>query len=286
MPDKRLGRGLEALITTHTQGGDYHLDGSIPMNKVKPNRNQPRKEFNPNEMSELIESINNNGILQPVTVRELDNGEFELIAGERRYRAAEALGLTSIPAYIISINSDVEMMEYALIENIQRVDLDPIEEAEGYAILESKYGLTHKNIASKLGKKRSTITNALRLLKLPRDIKNSLISKEISSGHARAILSLKNLVQMEIIFKKILENNYSVRQTEELVKKYINNSLVKGRKKLLHNKNLDLQDTLITILDTKVIVKQYKDGGGSINIKYENNEDLHRIVNILNSSKK
>ena len=219
MPDKRLGKGLEALITTHNQDSEYHLDGSIPMDKVKPNRNQPRKEFNSNEMSGLIESINNNGILQPVTVRELDNGEFELIAGERRYRAAEALGLTSIPAYIISINSDVEMMEYALIENIQRVDLDPIEEAEGYAILESKYGLTHKNIASKLGKKRSTITNALRLLKLPRDIKDSLISKKISSGHARAILSLKNLVQMKMVFKKILENNYSVRQTEELVKK-------------------------------------------------------------------
>ena len=179
MPDKRLGKGLEALITAHsTEGSERFLDGAVSINKIIPNRNQPRQEFDTEEMDNLTQSIERSGILQPLTVRELEDEKYELIAGERRLRAAQALGLESVPVYILSVEADVEMMEYALVENVQRVDLNPIEEAEAYAMLSGKYDLSHDEIAQRVGKNRSTIANCLRLLKLPPEIKFALKTKK------------------------------------------------------------------------------------------------------------
>ena len=168
MPNKRLGKGLEALITTHsTEDSERILDGAVSINQIIPNRNQPRQDFNSEEMDNLENSIKRSGILQPLTVRELEDGKYELIAGERRFRAAQTIGMTSVPVYILSIEADVEMMEFALVENVQRVDLNPIEEAEAYAMLSGKFDLSHDEIAKRVGKNRSTIANSLRLLKLP-----------------------------------------------------------------------------------------------------------------------
>jgi ParB family chromosome partitioning protein len=153
MADKRLGKGLDALIPSYATD-DRHIDGAVPLTQIIPNRNQPRQEFNPEQMEELTASIKENGILQPLTVRELEGGDFELIAGERRLRAAKDAGLETVPVYILSVDADVEMMEYALVENIQRVDLKPLEKAEGYAILSGKYDLSQDDIAKRVGKSR------------------------------------------------------------------------------------------------------------------------------------
>ena len=171
MADKRLGKGLDALIPSYATD-DRHIDGAVPLTQIIPNRNQPRQEFNPEQMEELTASIKENGILQPLTVRELEGGNFELIAGERRLRAAKDAGLETVPVYILSVDADVEMMEYALVENIQRVDLKPLEKAEGYAILSGKYDLSQDEIAKRVGKSRPAIANALRLF--DQDTKNAV----------------------------------------------------------------------------------------------------------------
>ena len=205
MADKRLGKGLEALITSYsTDDGERYMDGAVPVEQIVSNRNQPRQEFNAEQMEELTASIKGAGILQPLTVREMGDDEFELIAGERRLRAAKQAGLKTVPVYILSVDADVEMMEYALVENVQRVDLNPLEEAEGYAILSGKYDLSQEEIAKRVGKSRPSITNSLRLLKLPPEIKSSLKSGKISAGHARAILGLRKSLQMMTLYQKIV----------------------------------------------------------------------------------
>ena len=219
MADKRLGKGLDALIPSYVTESNQ-IDGAVPINQIAPNRNQPRQEFDPKKLEELTASIKENGIIQPLTVRELEEGDFELIAGERRLRAAKDAGLETVPVYILSVNADVEMMEYALVENIQRVDLKPIEKAEVYAILSGKYDLSQDEIAKRVGKSRPAIANALRLLKLPPEIKSSLNSGEISTGHALAILALRKSLQMMTLYQKVIREELSVRQTEALVKKY------------------------------------------------------------------
>ena len=157
-----LGKGLEALISQYSTDKDgSYINDSIPLSKIKANPNQPRKDFDDSKMEELISSIKEKGILQPIAVRELKNGDYEIIAGERRYRAAQSAGLESIPAYILSVSNESEIMEYALIENIQRVDLDPIEESEAFALLKSKYNLSQKEISKRVGKSRSLIANSL-----------------------------------------------------------------------------------------------------------------------------
>ena len=197
MANKRLGKGLEALISSYsTDDGGRYVDGAIPINQIIPNSNQPRHEFNTEKMEELTASIKSAGILQPLTVREIGDNKFELIAGERRLRAAKKAGLQTVPVYILSVDADVEMMEYALVENVQRVDLNPIEEAEAFAMLSGKYDLSHDEIANRVGKNRSTIANSLRLLKLPPEIKSAVKAGKISAGHARAILSIRKSLQM------------------------------------------------------------------------------------------
>ena len=284
MPNKRLGKGLEALITSYSTENDRYLDGAIPIEKIVPNRNQPRQEFNLDQLSELALSIESSGILQPLTVREMDNGTYELIAGERRLRAAKEIGLETVPVYILSIDADIEMMEYALVENVQRVDLNPLEEAEGYAILSGKYGLSQDEIARRVGKSRPTITNSLRLLKLPPEIKNSVKSGKISAGHARALLGLKKSLHMISIYKKIIQNRLSVRQTEVLVKKHFNtkSNEVKIRKSKFDRSNIsNIENELISYLGTKVVISSTQVGKGKIQIEYYSKEDLQRILEII-----
>ena len=285
MADKRLGKGLEALITSYTtKDGDRYLDGAVPIEQIIANRNQPRQNFNPKEMQELTDSIKANGILQPLTVRDLDDGKFELIAGERRLRSAREAGLETVPVYILSIEADVEMMEYALIENIQRVDLNPIEEAEGYAILCGKYNLAQEEIAKRVGKSRPAIANSLRLLKLPPEIKSALKSGDISAGHARAILGVKKSLQMMTLYQKVMRSGLNVRQTEELVKNIAESSKELQKIQISAPRNseiIQIENNLISKFGTKVVIQKKRGGKGKIQIEFYSENDLQRILDIL-----
>ena len=280
MPDKRLGKGLEALISTHSTN-DNLVDGSISIKNIIPNKNQPRQYFEEKEMERLSQSIKRSGIIQPLTVRELKNGKYELIAGERRFRAAQIIGLEFVPAYVLSVETDVEMMEYALVENIQRVDLNPIEEAEAYAMLSGKYDLSHDEIGERVGKSRSSIANCLRLLKLPPIIKTALKHSEISSGHARAMLSLRKSLQMMTLYQKVINEGLSVRQTESIAKKYSQKSSKIKKKTKQKSQLIDLENSLISILGTKVLIKKNNKGKGKIYIDFYDNDDLDRLIDII-----
>ena len=288
MADKRLGKGLDALIPSYATD-DRHIDGAVPLTQIIPNRNQPRQEFNPEQMEELTASIKENGILQPLTVRELEGGNFELIAGERRLRAAKDAGLETVPVYILSVDADVEMMEYALVENIQRVDLKPLEKAEGYAILSGKYDLSQDDIAKRVGKSRPAIANALRLLKLPPEIKSSLNSGKISTGHALAILGLRKSLQMMTLHQKVIREELSVRQTEALVKKYSESFKNNLKVKIVAPKQSDvihIENELISFLGTKVAIKKNQKGKGKIQIEFYSENDFQRILEIISGSEK
>jgi ParB family chromosome partitioning protein len=288
MADKRLGKGLDALIPSYATD-DRHIDGAVPLTQIIPNRNQPRQEFNPEQMEELTASIKENGILQPLTVRELEGGNFELIAGERRLRAAKDAGLETVPVYILSVDADVEMMEYALVENIQRVDLKPLEKAEGYAILSGKYDLSQDDIAKRVGKSRPAIANALRLLKLPPEIKSSLNSGKISTGHALAILGLRKSLQMMTLHQKVVREELSVRQTEALVKKYSESFKNNLKGKIVAPKQSDvihIENELISLLETKVAIKKNQKGKGKIQIEFYSENDFQRILEIISGSEK
>ena len=288
MADKRLGKGLDALIPSYATD-DRHIDGAVPLTQITPNRNQPRQEFNPEQMEELTASIKENGILQPLTVRELEGGDFELIAGERRLRAAKDAGLETVPVYILSVDADVEMMEYALVENIQRVDLKPLEKAEGYAILSGKYDLSQEDIAKRVGKSRPAIANALRLLKLPPEIKSSLNSGKISTGHALAILGLRKSLQMMTLHQKVVREELSVRQTEALVKKYSESFKNNLKVQIVTPKQSDvihIENELISLLGTKVAIKKNQKGKGKIQIDFYSENDFQRILEIILGSEK
>ena len=288
MAEKRLGKGLDALIPSYATD-DRYIDSAVPLTQIIPNRNQPRQEFNPELMKELTASIKENGILQPLTVRELEDGNFELIAGERRLRAAKDAGLETVPVYILSVDADVEMMEYALVENIQRVDLKPLEKAEGYAILSGKYDLSQNDIARRVGKSRPAIANALRLLKLPPEIKSSLNSGKISTGHALAILALRKSLQMMTLHQKVVREELSVRQTEALVKKYSESFKNNLKVKIVALKQSDvihIENELISLLGTKVAIKKNQKGKGKIQIEFYSENDLQRILEIISGTEK
>lgn len=284
---KRLGKGLEALISSfNTEENDRYLEGSVSLDRIIPNANQPRQDFDETGMQELVDSVREKGILQPLTVREMDGDKFEIIAGERRYRAAKEAGLEWVPVYVISVESDMEMMELALIENVQRVDLNPIEEAEGFAILSGKYGMSHDEIAQKVSKSRPEISNKLRLLKLPPVIKISLKDGEISAGHARSLVGLKKSTQMLTLFHKILNQKLSVRQVEDIIKKMNADPNTKSKTTIVPKKNqmlTQLEGKLRDSLQTKVVVKKTRNGKGSIQISFHSQEELERLTELLSS---
>ncbi len=284
MSSKRLGRGIEALINSELSDKSKKPNSPgvsyINLSDIKPNPDQPRRDFNNTSLDELSKSIKEKGVITPITVRESNKG-YEIIAGERRWRAAKKAKLKSIPAYILNIGDEAEMMEVALIENIQREDLNPIEEAEGYAVLNSKYNLSHDSIAKTIGKKRTTISNALRLLKLPPEIRKSIRSGEITAGHGRAILQKKSIAAMKNLWKKIVNEALSVRAAESLVKP-------KPKKKKIKSVIVPkapiraIENQLIEIFGTKVKLKPAQIGG-SIEIIYFSDDDLERIIDLIQS---
>ena len=288
MSNNRLGKGLEALIRpekkepkkkkrtkkTSTSPGVTE----ILISDIRPNPNQPRREFDKATLEELASSIKLKGVVTPITVRRVEKG-FELIAGERRWRASKISNKRKIPAYVINVKNDSEIMEIALIENIQRQDLNALEESEAYAVLNSKFGMSHNEIAKAVGKKRVTISNSLRLLKLPSEIRNSLRKGVITAGHARAILQGKTTNQMIKAWKKIIESNLSVRNSETLFKSAVQ-PLKKKKKKIYSQQVKSVEDKLIEILGTKVKLKAGKNKG-SIEISYFSDDDLERIIELI-----
>ena len=284
MSSKRLGKGINAIINPDSKKNANSSKRSgvnkVKINNIKPNPDQPRRDFDKKSLEELSLSIKNKGIITPITLRK-SGKDYEIVAGERRWRAAKKANLKSIPAYIIDIKNNSEMMQVALIENIQREDLNAIEEAEGYAILNSKHGLSHDEIANTIGKKRTTISNALRLLKLPPEIRKSIREGKISAGHGRAILQKKTISAMQVFWKKIINESLSVRAAEALVRPL---SKVKKIRKVGVKKGSTkgIEDKLIEIFGTKVNLKPSQ-VGGSIEIVYFSDDDLDRILDLLQS---
>lgn len=281
---KRLGKGLDAIIAAHSDA-DSGPSGvaALAISQIKRNPHQPRKEFDREALAELSDSIREKGVITPITVRITDD-KYMLVAGERRLRAAKLAGLKDIPAYIIDVTDDADMMEVALIENIQRENLNPIEEAEAYAVLRGKFNLSQEAIAQAVGKKRVTVTNALRLLKLPLEIRRSLRNQEITAGHGRALLGLKTAHAQKNLWQRILSDDLSVRGTETAVK-FVEGS---GRKKTkkratrLAPQVKALEDELVSLLGTKVKLRPGKDGG-NISISYYSNDDLERLLELFRS---
>ena len=284
---KVLGRGLEVLIPTF-QTEDREAQDSpvkeISIHDIKPNPYQPRREFAPEELKELAQSISERGLITPITVTERGDN-YILVAGERRLRACKQLGLETIPTYFRAVESDEELMELALIENVQRENLNPIEEAMAYRALIERYGLSQETVAERIGKKRSTITNSLRLLKLPQEIRESLVKNEISSGHARAILAADSSPAMIRVWQQVVNNGLSVREAEKLTRKS-NDEGSKFPKSTVPTKKdpivLKLESSLQQSLGTKVRIKHRKPGG-TIEVTYYSTEDLERILDIVES---
>ena len=283
MPTKRLGKGIDALIRP-SSNQDITPAGvtSIQISEIKTNPHQPRKTFDKKSLEELAASIKEKGVITPITVKVENNG-YVLIAGERRLRASMLIKKEQIPAYIIELTHDSEMMEVALIENIQRENLNSIEESEAYAVLQGKFNLSQSKIAVAVGKSRTTITNALRLLQLPIEVKKSISDNRISAGHGRAILAMKSESKMLNLWKMILEQNLSVRSAEALVKgKTIkfskkNKTTIKSKKASVRK----IEDELISIFGTKVQLNHKDNKGGSIIVNYFSNDDLERLLDII-----
>ncbi len=281
-----LGRGLDALISTEEE---VHTSGSSSINevavfKIKANPNQPRREFSPETLQELAESIRQIGIIQPITLRLMEDGSYQIIAGERRWRASQMAGLTTIPAYVRTAD-DENMMQMALVENIQREDLNAIEIALAYQNLIERYNLTQDKLSEKVGKNRATIANYLRLLKLPAQVQVALQNKEIDQGHARALLGLDKPSLQVKLFNEIKEKGYSVRQVEEMVKALNSGETLRsGRHKLsnaakrLPEEYNELRSRLSDVFKTKVQMTCSQQGKGKISIPFASEEELERII--------
>lgn len=287
--NKPLGIGLEALIPNYqTEDSDGSYIDHVEINLISPNSNQPRQIFSDKNMQDLVNSIDENGILQPLTVRLSGKNSYELIAGERRLRAAKKLNLKKVPVYIIDVKKDDDMLKLALIENIQRDNLSSIEEAEGYALLRGKYSISETELAKMIGKNRSTIANKLRLNKLPPDIKNVLRSKDpnFREGHARALLSLRESKKIKNIYRRIKRDKLSVRETEKLVKSLSSSKKVSNIpiSKTLNSKISKYENSLVDYLGSKVIINKSKNKK-FINIRFSNNEDLERIIELILNEK-
>ena len=288
MNRKALGKGINALIPDFEKGVPEARPSTatdLLIDEISPNRLQPRNYFDDKKLNELMTSIKEYGVLQPVVVQKVDSG-FELIVGERRWRASKKLGLKKIPAVIREVN-DTQSLEIAIIENIHRQDLNPIEEAEAYARLSNEFALTQEMVAEKVGKSRAAVANILRLLKLSRNIKEDLISEKISMGHARALLGLEESKQMETLRNEIVKQDLTVRQTESRVNKLKKGVLDKPITQKV-NKDIftkDLEKDLARRLGTKVDILPKKNGGKLI-VTYYSDDDLERIQMLMGNNKK
>ena len=290
---KGLGRGLSALIPDIKREDETEIDSvknagsssNIPIKKIRINPWQPRKEFDQTALEELAESIKTHGLIQPISVRRVDE-HFELISGERRYRASKLIGLKEIPAYIKENVDDEQMLQFAIIENLQREDLNPIEIAISYKRLIDEFKLTQEEVAKKVGKNRTTVTNNLRLLNLPDVVQKSLSQNEITGGHARALLGLNEIPSIVKAWKFIVENELSVRETENYVKNFGKLTKKEPEEKDELSQELkaiieDTEDGLRNKFGTDVKIKLKKNEKGSIIINYYSKKDLNRILEIL-----
>ncbi len=287
LDDIGSGRGLDALIDTSevkTQGSSNLNE--IPIDQIEPNPDQPRREFDPTALQELATSIENMGIIAPVTLRQVAPDHYQIIAGERRWRASQMAGLTSIPAYIRTAN-DENVMELALVENIQREDLNAIEIALAYEHLAEQSGMTQEKISERVGKSRTAVTNYMRLLKLPAQIQMALKNHEIDMGHARALLSLDSPTMQLKLFKEVQKNQYSVRKVEEMVQALKSGEDVQSARKRIATKtplsdNLNERKQRLTdLLQAKVQLSCSPKGSGKITIAFANEEDLNRILAVI-----
>ena len=286
-----LGRGLDALISTEavrTQGSS--TINEIPIEQIEPNADQPRSLFNEEALQELANSIHEIGIIQPITLRQISVNRFQIIAGERRWRASKKAGLKTIPAYIRTIK-DENVMEMALVENIQREDLNPVEIALAYEHLLENTGMTQEKVAERAGKSRAAVTNFLRLLKLPAQVQMSLQKREIDMGHARALLALDSPSLQLKVFREILKNGWPVRKVEEVVQQLKNgedidagNKKIQAKTKLPEEFNA-LKTRLSSFLNTKVQLTCSPKGKGKISIPFNNEEELERIMNVFDKLK-
>jgi len=287
-----LGRGLDALISTDNvrpQGSS--TINEIALDLIEANPNQPRREFDQEALQELANSIREIGIIQPITLRQTDDNHFQIIAGERRWRASQMAGLKAIPAYIRTIK-DENVMEMALVENIQREDLNAIEIALAYEQLMAASGMTQEKVSERVGKSRTAVTNYLRLLKLPAQVQMALQNKEIDMGHARALLSLDSPSLQIKLFKEIQKHNYSVRKVEELVKQLNSGEDIEvGKKKIASKAQLPeefnmLKEHLSDFFSTKVQMTCSAKGKGKISIPFSNEEELERIISMFDKLKR
>lgn len=303
MSKKVLGRGLGAFFPDYENEGEENDDSvtqtktavpiepaervnivlNIPVDHIRPNPHQPRTDFKEEALEELASSIKKHGLIQPITVRYLGEKRFELISGERRLRASKLAGLEEIPSYIREAN-DEEIIAFALIENIQREQLNPLEIAMGYQRLVDECSYTQSEVAERVGKNRTTVTNMLRLLQLPDFIQASIRDESITTGHARALINLKNEADQKKLLKQIVSNSLSVRQTEEIVRSFEKKKeQKKQKKKEVKESNPfyeEISKRLRNSLSTKVDIKQ-KGKGGEIRIEYYSDDDLERLIQLL-----
>lgn len=292
-PIKRqaLGRGLNSLISmddTPAQGSSAIND--INISQISPNPDQPRRDFDEEALEELARSIRELGIIQPLSLRKVGADQYQIIAGERRYRAAKLAGLSSVPAYIRTAN-DTELTEMALIENIQREDLNAIEIALTFKKLIDHYNLTQERLSERIGKKRATVANFLRLLRLPADVQLGLRDKRIDMGHARALLSVEDPKVQLKLYEEILKEGLSVRRVEELAKKFREGSqeepdVPKKATQTFSNKDFDiLRDHLSSRFSTAVKVSCDASGKGKIAFSFKNEDELQRLIAIFDTAK-
>ncbi len=273
-----LGKGMGALFAVvEDERGSYF---SCPIEEIRPNKGQPRKTFSAEKLEELAASIREKGIIQPLVVRRIED-HFELIAGERRWRAAQRAGLRDVPVVIQDVSDDTAL-ELALIENIQREELNAVEEAEAYQALLDKFALSQDELAKRVGKERSTVTNALRLLKLPAEIKRDIVEERLAMGHARALLALEAPELLKKGRDEIIRRGLSVREAEKLVKRLKSNR-AKTAKTGPDPQMLDLVEQLKRHFGAKVALRQGS-RGGKLEISYGNLDDLTRIIDILMGS--
>jgi ParB family chromosome partitioning protein len=281
MARQALGKGLNALIPTQLENLEHPRGAGVaevPLSKIRPNRFQPRKAFSQADLKELADSIAAQGVLQPVLLRR-DGEGFELISGERRLRAMQALGRTSIPAVVRESATDEEMAEWALVENVQRTDLNPMEEARGYARLIEEFKLSQEDVAAKVGRDRSSVANTVRLLKLPAEVQALVQDSRLSAGHAKALLSLENAEQQKALGLRASREGWSVRQVERAA-----GAKTPGKAKsrvIPKDVNLaQLEDDCRRALGTKVRIRPGKKGG-SIEIEYYSPEELERLIELF-----
>ena len=281
--NKGLGKGLGALLgESAMQPSTQQSPLLLPLQKIEPNRLQPRKSFNEEELAALADSIRQHGVIQPLTVRLLDTGYYQIIAGERRWRAARMAGLREVPVVIIEAD-DKKAMELALIENLQRADLTPIEEARGYQQLIGEYGLTQEQVADRVSKSRPAVANAMRLLSLPDELLSMIESGKLTAGHARALLSIKDERQQLAVAQKVVNLQLSVRQTEAMCKKLLKAEQKPEPKPVEVDYLAECEKTLTRCLGRGVKIVSGK-RKGKIELEYYGQEDLQRLYEALSGS--